>query len=294
MTPPPPDVVQAFGLQGTPQPISGGRGLCYIVGQTVFKPSDDDLLAQWVAELASKLSSRSPTAYRLAIPLSIVDEPEIYLFKGWTASSFVEGKPGINGHFEDIFKTSRAFHADLRELLEGKPRPALVGKHSNRWNEADRVVWGEKSLEDVENVNEEILLHFQPLLDKLAKKMKPLVGDRTPHQLIHGDLTGNILFEESGVVPPAIIDLTFYWRPLEYANAIIAADGLAWNGQGADLVRLYLADAQAELRIQLLLRALYWRALTFAIDTDLRWVMENLPKADYEGAVEIVCCFVEG
>ena len=81
------------------------------------------------------------------------------------------------------------------------------------------------------------MTHFQPLLDKLAKKMKPLAGDRTPYQLIHGDLMGNILFEESGDVPPAINDLTFYWRPLEYANAIVAADGLTWIGQGSDFVR---------------------------------------------------------
>ncbi|PVH72600.1 phosphotransferase family protein [Cadophora sp. DSE1049] len=294
MTPPPADVVQAFGVQGTPQLISGGRDLCYIVGKTVFKPSEDDLLAQWVAELATKLLSRSPTAYRLAIPVSTVDEPGKYAFKGWTASSFVEGKPGINGYFEDIFQTSRVFHADLRELFEGKPKSALVGKHLNRWNEADRVVWGEKRLEDVENVNEEILTHFQPLLDKLAKKMKPLAADRTPYQLIHGDLMGNILFEESGDLPPTIIDLTFYWRPIEYANAIVAADGLAWIGRGADLVRLYVTDTEAELKLQLLLRALYWRALTFAIDTDPRWVAENLPKSDYDGAVDIVCCFVDG
>ena len=59
--------------------------------------------------------------------------------------------------------------------------------------------------------------------------------------------------------------------------------------------RKVVCDGYAgELRIQLLLRALYWRALPFDIDTDLRWVMENFPKADYEGVVEIVCCFVEG
>ena len=294
MTPPPPDAIQAFGLQGTPKPISGGRGLCYIIGQTVLKPSDDDLLEQWVAEVVTKLLSRSPTAYRLAVPLSTVDEAGKYLFKGWTASSFVKGKQEIVGYFEDIFRTSRAFHADLRELFEGKPKPAVVGKHLNRWNEADRVVWGEKRLEDVENVNEEMLTHFQPLLDKLAKKMKPLSIDRTSYQLIHGDLMGNILFEESGDMPPAIIDLTFYWRPLEYSNAIVVSDGLTRMSQGADLVKLYVADTQAELRIQLLLRAMYWRALSFTIDTDLEWVKEYLPMADYEGAVEIVCRFVEG
>jgi hypothetical protein len=46
--------------------------------------------------------------------------------------------------------------------------------------------------------------------------------------LIHGDLTGNVLFHDE--LPPAIIDFTPYWRPLEFQSAVVVADALVWEG----------------------------------------------------------------
>lgn len=283
MSPPSPDVVQAFGLEGVPEPLGGGRGLCYTVGDIVFKPSEDDNEAKWIAELVTRLLQRSPTSYRLARPLAIASQPGVFVYRGWTAASFMTGTPEAS--YEEKLRTSRAFHADLNSVVENKPTE--LARTPNRWNEADLVTWGEKRLDEVDCVNEQILAHFQPLLDRLGRAQQPLPAG-VDFQLIHGDLNGNVLFDRDAGAPPAIIDLTFYWRPAEYAAAIIVADGLSWDGQGSGLVELYGTD---EMRLQLLVRAMYWRCLTFSIDTDMEWVQRHLPNADYARAVGVVCSF---
>lgn len=45
-------------------------------------------------------------------------------------------------------------------------------------------------------------------------------------QLIHGDLTGNVLFAADEA--PAVIDFSPYWRPPVFAEAVVVADGLLW------------------------------------------------------------------
>lgn len=288
MSPPPAEVIQAFGLQGHPEPVAGGRGLCYLVDGIVFKPSDGDAEAQWVSELAVKLLDRSPSAYRLSRPQSVQGQPGTFVWRGWTASSFVSGtavgkqRPGSStGPFESIFRASRAFHADVAELVPERP-PAITPGQANRWREADSVTWDEKALGQVENIDAGVLARFQPLLDRLAAAKRPL-DDNCEAQLVHADLTGNVLLAPG--VAPAIIDLTPFWRPAAYAEAVVVADGLAWCGAGRELVELYGADGA---RAQLLVRAMYWRCLTFAIDPDLEWVEANLPRADYVGAVQVM------
>jgi len=77
-----------------------------------------------------------------------------------------------------------------------------------------------------------------------------------PAQLVHGDLTGNVLFAAG--LPPAVIDVSPYWRPAAYAGAVVVADGLLWWDQGADLV----AAAGESGRPDLVARALLFRLLT--------------------------------
>ena len=102
-----------------------------------------------------------------------------------------------------------------------------------------------------------------------AKKPLP---DNGKAQLIHADMAGNVLFDSNSGEPPAIIDLTLYWRPARYAEAIIVADGLTWHGKGTELIQFYGVD---ELGKQMLVRALYWRCLTWAIDLDPKWTLEK-------------------
>jgi hypothetical protein len=137
----------------------------------------------------------------------------------------------------------------------------------------------------VADVNKAVLQILESSLDGLQRLKKPLPGD-VEHQLIHGDLTGNVLFDEEHGSPPGIIDLTPYWRPAAYAEAIVVVDGLTWHGQGRSLVDLYGID---EFRIQLLIRAMYWRNLTWAIDSNMDWIEKYFDKADFQGALSTIC-----
>src|SRR5262249_21720456 len=78
-----------------------------------------------------------------------------------------------------------------------------------------------------------------------------------PSQLIHGDLTGNVLFDNRQ--PPAIIDFSPYWRPTAYASAIVIADALIWEGADRQVL-----DAITDIGDfgQYLVRALIFRAVT--------------------------------
>src|SRR5204862_8266146 len=86
--PPPAPVLAAFGLDGVPIPLSGGRGTSFRVGNAVLKPADqvpEELL--WHADL---LDSIEPRGFRVARPLRSFDGA--ILVDGWTAASFLEGR----------------------------------------------------------------------------------------------------------------------------------------------------------------------------------------------------------
>ncbi len=79
-------------------------------------------------------------------------------------------------------------------------------------------------------------------------------------QIVHGDLTGNVLFADH--LPPAIIDLSPYWRPPTFASAIVVADALVWEGADRSLPASigHLDDFG-----QSLVRALLYRLVSAAI-----------------------------
>ena len=117
-------------------------------------------------------------------------------------------------------------------------------------------------------------------LTRLVSALRPLAA---PSQLIHGDLTGNVLFHD--LLPPAIIDLAPYWRPPAYASAIVVGDALVWEGADESVL-----DAVAHIGDfpQYLLRALIYRAVT---DRLFRRDEPSRPDdADpYLSAVELAC-----
>ncbi|KAH7232064.1 hypothetical protein MRS44_009565 [Fusarium solani] len=280
MTQLPSRVLETFSILAEPVPIDGGRGLCFQAGNVVLKPSDDDQEAEWVAELCESIMAKAPSGYRISRPIR---SPHGFVFEGWTAWALVPGRPAPESNFAAILKACRAFHADIATVCTEKP-PFLLERR-NRWTEADLVTWGEKSISDVADVNTDILSLVNPVLQQLSQLRKELPSD-IGSQLIHGDLIGNVLFDENNpTAPPGIIDITPYWRPALFAEAIAVADGLAWHGQSEDLVEMYGTD---EVHLQLLVRALYWRCLTFAIDSDEAWVRENWPRTDYRRAADIV------
>jgi hypothetical protein len=289
---PPQSVLDAFNIHHSPQPLSGGRGLCFFAGDVVLRPVDETTEAEWLGDLLLKLSNLSSPEYRVSRPLlpgtASLSPPHRFITNGWTASSFLSGKDGPKNKWSQLFNASRAFHRDLKELVQEPP--AFIGSRTHRWAQADRITWEEQRLEDTLEVNYSVLERISGYLARLERFKKPLSKDNLACQLIHADLTGNVLFDvENQALSPAIIDLSLHWRPVEFAEAIVVADGITWFGEGPELIRLFGTDS---FRLQILVRALYWRILTFAIQSDLPWLEAHLPSMDFDQAVRLVSeCF---
>jgi uncharacterized protein (TIGR02569 family) len=164
-----------------------------------------------------------------------------------------------------VIAAGERFHA----ALAGCRRPFFLDSRTDPWAIGDRVAWGELPASAFAHVKH---------VPRLVEAMRPVDA---PAQLIHGDLTGNVLFAPG--LPPAIIDLAPYWRPPAFAGAIVVADALVWEGADDTLLE---AVAHVERFEQYLLRALVYRAVTdrlFRADKPLRGDEED----PYLPAVEL-------
>jgi uncharacterized protein (TIGR02569 family) len=106
--------------------------------------------------------------------------------------------------------------------LAALPRPAFIAARTDPWAIGDRVAWGQVPIYPYLDV---------PQVARLAELRRPVDA---PSQLIHGDLTGNVLFTDE--LPPAVIDLSLYWRPTAFATAIVLTDALVWEGADESIV----------------------------------------------------------
>jgi uncharacterized protein (TIGR02569 family) len=233
---PPETALRAFGLTGAPVALDGGRGSSWRVGGAVLKPLDmaEDELA-WQAETYERIRC---DRFRVAAPLRAGDGALVV--DGWTATQAVSGRHE-DRRWLDIIAVGDRFHA----ALAGLGHPGFIDRRTNPWSIADRVAWGEISAEPYTDTR-----HLPRLLSALR-------AVDAPSQLVHGDLSGNVLFDEH--LPPAIIDFSPYWRPVGYATAIVVADALIWEGADATLLS---ALAHVEDFDQYLLRAVIFRLVT--------------------------------
>ncbi|KTR06427.1 hypothetical protein [Curtobacterium luteum] len=243
MTPDRPDdaVLRAFGAAGvTPVRLPGGRGMAWRVGDVVLRPDDGPTVTDWRATVLAELPHTS--AFRTPRPIATTDGA--WRSGSWEAWEFVPGRADER-RVEDVLRAGRAFHRALAHL----DRPAFLGAGSDpvrpddAWSRADRMAWEEEPLPR------------DPSLDRLAAAFRPV---RSPFQLVHGDLLGNVLF--AGGHPPTVIDWPPYWRPAGLGSAVAAVDAVCWHA--FPLGRLgALGDGITEWS-QLLVRALAFRIAT--------------------------------
>jgi uncharacterized protein (TIGR02569 family) len=257
-TPPPGHVLAAFGARGIPTPLRGGRGLAWRAGRIVVKPVDtsEDNLA-WQRDV---LGSIRIEGFRVSRPERSLTGPLVV--DGWCASTYCVGRHEP-GRWADVVAVGRRLHRSL----EGIPRPAFISSRNDRWAVADRAAWGETPLAPYRDA---------PHIARLEASLAPV---RAPSQLIHGDLTGNVLFADP--LPPAIIDLSPYWRPIEFASAIVVADALVWEGAEASQLESVIAGGSFG---QLLVRALLFRIVT---DVIVDPVAARAHAAAYAPAVDL-------
>lgn len=187
----------------------------------------------------------------------------------------------------ELLPASRALHEDLRRLYTAPPD--CIAKRTDRWAWADRYVWSEVTLQEIPNVDWDLvnsrISHLLSRLEKLVAPICDLGSQLKERQLIHGDLSGNLLFYPG--LPPAIIDFSPYWRPVLFAEAIPAADLLMWRkGSVEGLMEMGLLEDQE--RLQVLLRAVIFRLVTFAVNPDPGFVERNLNQLDMDGTLRVM------
>ena len=209
-------------------------------GEVVLKPVPGPAEAAWVAQT---LDALQVDGVRVARPLRSSDGR--WVVAGWSATRFVAGR--TEPRHDEVVAVSLRLHRATASL----PRPRFLANRTDVWAMADRAAWGEAdpSLDGAKGGT---------LFDSLTGLRRPAPGLRD--QIVHGDLFGNVLF--AGSAPPAVIDFSAYWRPPEWAAAVVVVDALAWGGADDGLL-----DRWAELRQwpQALLRALLFRLAAHAL-----------------------------
>lgn len=230
--PPPEPVLRAFGAAAPPVLLPGGRGTSWRAGDLVLKPAPGEALPtiEWLDRVVPSVSSSA--RLRLALPVRAGDGALVV--NGWSATRWLPGTPPVGGW------TERA--AVARELARafGSVDPAGLPRRDDAWATADRIGWGEED---------------GPLADHpLARARMPLSA---PDAVVHGDLAGNTLLHPA--LPPAVLDLSLYARPVEWSIAVLAVDLIAFAGAPIGLLRTISPDPAFP---QHLVRALLFRMIT--------------------------------
>ncbi|MEV4345265.1 TIGR02569 family protein [Actinoplanes sp. NPDC049596] len=198
-----------------------------MAGDLVLKPEGGDS-AEW---LAGALAEVACAGFRLASPVGAGDGA--WVVQGWTATRWVEGtEPDYSSvaTWEAILAAGRAFHRAVAHL----GRPAFLDARRDWWALADRVAWGERPA------------RFRPEFAVVARRLAVALEPLGPSQLVHADLTQNVLFAAG--LAPAVIDISPYWRPPAYAEGVVVADALCWHGAPSSLGETVGVPASAVAR----------------------------------------------
>jgi uncharacterized protein (TIGR02569 family) len=172
------------------------------VGEAVLKPDDAaPAYQEWRAGVLARLAGRPDV--RVSVPLRT--RTGALAAHGWTASTWEPGEH-VPGSWSEVAEAGRRLSAALVD----EPQPAVLAQRTDAWAVADRIAWGEQPLP----------AGAGPTLRALAAARRPV---DLPSQLVHGDLTGNVLLTDG--LPALVLDLSPYWRPAAYATAVVVADG---------------------------------------------------------------------
>jgi uncharacterized protein (TIGR02569 family) len=239
--PPPEGVRAAFAVDG--EPVRTHTSRVWRVGDVAFKIVEDGRQHIWLSELASE--SKTASGFRVPPPLRSTSGE--WLVDGWSASRWIDGSEDPR-RWQELLTTGAAFHRWLRSI----PRPQWLDSARDLWRTADLIAWGEADAVTSEP--------FAALIEELLAIRSSLDA---VDQLIHGDLTRNVLFpSDSG--DPWVIDLSLYWRPTGYAAAIVAVDCYEWEGVGGEVIDAVAAEPNG---LQLLVRAALFRSVRASMES---------------------------
>ncbi len=224
---PPRSVLDAWEAN-EPRRLPGGQGAAVRAGDLVFKPTGDPERGRWLGESLAGLDHREPV--RIAEPVPTLEGQ--FVVDNWCAWRWLDGAHRHDA-WNEILDTSAHVHRALAQL-SWSPR----AEGSDPWSVADRAAWGEAPLT------------VPAALDALVAQ---LVYVDQPRQVIHADLANNVVFHPD--LPPGVIDISPFFRPAAYADAIVVADAIAWSGAPDELAERFLHRHGP----QLLVRAVLFR-----------------------------------
>ncbi|MFI8931456.1 aminoglycoside phosphotransferase [Streptomyces sp. NPDC053474] len=214
------------------------------VGDVVLKPTGPaPEFAEWLGDI---MASVVEDGFRVARPLRALTGA--WSHDGWTASHVVAGvEPDHTAapRWGEIIAAGRAFHRALAHL----PRPGFLDRRRDGWATGDRVAWQEQDADLLPAVR----APYAALIALFGPK------PQARPQLVHGDLTGNVLVAPG--LAPAVIDFSPYWRPPAFGEAVVVADALIWHGAGPDLLHEAVA-ANGPDAVAYVARALVFRLVT--------------------------------
>ncbi|MGE6735797.1 aminoglycoside phosphotransferase, partial [Streptomyces sp. NPDC059900] len=248
------------------------------VGDTVLKPTGPDReFAEWLGDV---MASVPEDGFRVARPLRAVTGS--WSYDGWTAARLVAGAEPDHAaapRWLEIVAAGRAFHRALADV----PRPGFLDRRGDWWAIGDRVAWQEEE--------PDLLPALRAPYGALTALLGPMPQDRP--QLVHGDLTGNVLFAPG--LAPAVIDFSPYWRPAAFGEAVVVGDAVLWHGAGPQLLR-EAAAAGGPGFARYVARALVFRLVTTserlrALPVDGRRSTDTDPDAEkrrYERAARLL------
>lgn len=243
---PPDRVLDLFAVPDDVRPLPGGSGRSVVAGDLVLSPGRDVVLADALnprlARLAVDLDTRPIRRrpyLRIAMPVPARDGS--WVVDGWGATRFETGSRTCTDL--DVTRAAGALlHAEFAQVFTSW-EPACQPPR-NRWDEAQRVAFAEDDIVPASSAEE-----LRPLVGRLAAQR-----DSTPMgspQLVHGDLAGNVLLDAAGA--PVVIDVSPYWAPPLWAEAVCVLDAVLWHGADADQMQGWSVGAhrQAMLRAAL-------------------------------------------
>jgi uncharacterized protein (TIGR02569 family) len=216
--------------------VPGGQGQAWRAGALILKPLDRSV--EQLAWEDTVLSGIQRDGFRLAPPVRTRDGR--LTVDGWSAWEWIAGEH-LPQRWADICAVGDRFH----RAAAGIPAPAWHHERHDPWARADRAAWDGAALDEFRSLTP---------VDRLAASLLPVDGH---DQLVHGDLSGNVLFHPT--LPPGIIDISPYWRPPLFGTAVVIIDALMWE-DASDAV-LKIVDGRPDAP-QYLLRAAIFRLVT--------------------------------
>jgi len=238
-------VLDAFGVdRGSLVHLEGGQGYTWRAGDLVLKAGVEPRFVAWLCEVGGTIR---PDGFRLATQVPALDGRLVV--GGWSATTWLDGDPRP-ADVDALLEVSAALHRSL--LAAGLAWPNFLRGRTDRWAAADRVAWGEEAPPRFAPGGvREVLRLVGPFLQKAWRRGAP--------QVVHGDLGGNVLFDDAGGGPPGVIDLSPYHRPAAFADAVVVADAVAWHGVAISAAEAFAAGSPRGH--ELLARAVVFRVL---------------------------------